>query len=123
MDTRQSYYFPSRVLPPQTSLHVRFYFPGILVGPYIDFPEYMELINETPFRNAQVKARAKHSRRLPPGRVRAAYTKLSFGLVYLAAFVLMLRRLQVIIALTQSFDNRKKYIVEVVVKIGVHRQS
>ena len=35
----------------------------------------------------------------------------------------MLRRLQVIMALTQSFSNRKKNIVEVVVKIGVHRQS
>jgi len=24
----------------------RFYFPGILVGPYLNFPEYMELLNE-----------------------------------------------------------------------------
>ena len=74
--------------PPQASLHViRFYFPGILVGPHIDFPEYMELINETTFQNAQVKAKVKPGRRLPPGRIRAAYTKMFFGLMYLVAFV------------------------------------
>ena len=48
----------------------------------------MELINETPFRNAQVKARVKLGRRLPPGRVRAAFTKMFFGLVYLVAYLL-----------------------------------
>ncbi|KAF8816510.1 endoplasmic reticulum protein [Phlegmacium glaucopus] len=64
-----------------------FYYPGILVGPYLDFPEYMELINETTFQSAQVKAKVKVGRRLPPGRKRAAYTKMFLGLVYLGAFV------------------------------------
>ena len=103
MDTRQSYYFLSPVLP-QASLHdIRFYFPGILVGPYIDFPEYMELINETPFRNVQVKARVKPGRHLPPGRVRAAYTKLFFGLVYLVAFVLYNGKYNYRVALKPEF--------------------
>ena len=89
LDTRQSYYFLCRVLSLKHSLHVnRFYFPGILVGPYLDFSEYMELINETMFQNAQVKAKVKAGRRLPPGRKRAAFTKLFFGLVYLGVFVL-----------------------------------
>ena len=89
MDTRQSYYFRFRVLPPQASLHViRLYFHGIFIGPYLDFSEYMELINETRFRNAQVKARVKPGHRLPPGRVRAAFTKMFFGLLYHAAFLL-----------------------------------
>jgi len=48
----------------------------------------MELINETTFQNAQVKAKVKPGHRLPPGRVRAAYTRLFFGLVYLVAFLL-----------------------------------
>jgi len=48
----------------------------------------MDLINETTFQNAQVKAKINPGRRLPPGRKRAAYTKMFFGLVYLGAFVL-----------------------------------
>ena len=48
----------------------------------------MELINETPFRNVQVKARVKPGRHLPPGRVRAAFTKMFFGFVYFVAFLL-----------------------------------
>ncbi|KAJ3495292.1 hypothetical protein NLJ89_g10651 [Agrocybe chaxingu] len=65
-----------------------FYFPGILVGPYLDFSEYMELINETMFQHAHVKASVKKGKRLPPGRKRAAYTKMFLGLVYLGLFVL-----------------------------------
>ena len=48
----------------------------------------MELINETTFQNALVKSKVKPGRRLPPGRKRAAYTKMFFGLVYLSAFML-----------------------------------
>ncbi|KAF9563341.1 endoplasmic reticulum protein [Agrocybe pediades] len=66
-----------------------FYFPGILVGPYLDYTEYMDLINETMFKDANVKATIKSGRRLPPGRKRAAYTKMFMGLFYLAAFVLL----------------------------------
>ena len=103
LDTRQSY-FLFRVLSPQATLHgIRFYFPGILVGPYLDFPEYMELINETTFQNAQVKAKVKPGRRLPPGRKRAAYTKMSFGLVYLGAFVLYSGKYNYQVALKAEF--------------------
>ena len=75
----------------------RFYFPGILVGPYIDFPEYMELVNETAFQNALVKAKAK------PGRIRAAYTRMFFGLVYLVAFVLYNGKYNYRVALKPEF--------------------
>ena len=103
LDTRQSY-FIFRVLLPQTSLRViRFYFPGILVGPYLDFSEYMELINETTFQNAQVKAKIKPGRRLPPGRKRAAFTKMFFGLVYLGAFVLYSGKYNFQVALKPEF--------------------
>ena len=63
----------------------------------------MELINETPFRNVQVKAKVNPSRRLPPGRVRAAYTKLFLGLVYLAAFVLYNGKYNYRVALKPEF--------------------
>ena len=103
LDTRQSY-FLIRALPPQASfLVVRLYFPGVLVGPCIDFPEYMELINETSFQNAQVKAKVKPGRRLPPGRKRAALTKLFFGLVYLLAFVLYSDKYNYRVALKPEF--------------------
>ena len=79
LDTRQFYHFLFHVLSPQAPLHVNsFYFFGILVGPYLDFSEYMELINETTFQNGQVKAKVKPGRRLPPGRKHAAYTKMFF---------------------------------------------
>jgi lysophospholipid acyltransferase len=63
----------------------------------------MELINETTFQTAQVKARVKPGRRLPPGRVRAAYTKLFFGLVYLVAFVLYNGKYNYRVALKPEF--------------------
>ncbi|PPR01662.1 hypothetical protein CVT26_013103 [Gymnopilus dilepis] len=64
-----------------------FYFPGILVGPYLDYMEYMDLINETMFQHAHVKATIRKGRRLPPGRKRAAYSRMVMGLIYLGAFV------------------------------------
>lgn len=80
-----------------------FYFPGILVGPYLDFPEYMELINETTFQHAHVKATLKAGRRLPPGRKRAAYTKMVMGLIYLGAFVVLGGKYNYSISLTDEF--------------------
>ena len=109
MDIRQ---FSFRVLLPQAQVfllhsppryYFRFYFPGILVGPCIDFPEYMELINETAFQNSQVKAKVKPGRRLPPGRRRAAYTKLFFGLLYLVAFVRFNDKYNYRVALSPEF--------------------
>ena len=86
------------------SFHVlRFYYPGILVGPHLDFTEYMELINETTFQNLQVKAKVKPGRRLPPGRKRAAYKKMFFGLVYLGVFVLYGGKYNYGAALTSEF--------------------
>ena len=92
---------------------VRFYYPGILVGPYLDFAEYMELINETTFQNALVKAKVKAGRRLPPGRKRAAYTKMFLGLVYLGAFVFYGGKYNYQVALKPEFMKNsllKRYV-------------
>ncbi|KAJ7229069.1 endoplasmic reticulum protein [Mycena pura] len=62
-----------------------FYFPGILVGPYLDYAEYMDLINETKFKDLAVKG--KGGRNVPSGRKRVAYRKMLAGLVYLGVFV------------------------------------
>jgi hypothetical protein len=105
------YYFLFVFCHLKHSLHViRFYFPGILVGPYLDFSEYMELINETTFQHAQVKAKVKPGRRLPPGRKRAAYTKMFFGLVYLGAFVLYNGAYSYRVALTPEFMKHSLFM-------------
>ncbi|KAK7061370.1 MBOAT, membrane-bound O-acyltransferase family-domain-containing protein [Favolaschia claudopus] len=62
-----------------------FYFPGILVGPYLDFNDYMDLINETLFK--KLKAKGKNGRNVPSGRKRVAYRKMFSGLAYLGIFV------------------------------------
>jgi len=66
-----------------------FYFPGILVGPYLDFAEYMDLVNETPFQDPAVKPKIKPGRRLPSYRKRAAYWRLVKGLAFLGIFVVL----------------------------------
>jgi lysophospholipid acyltransferase len=48
----------------------------------------MEVINETMFQHAHVKATFKAGRTVPPGRKRAAYTKMTLGLLFLGTFVL-----------------------------------
>ena len=91
----------------------RFYFPGILVGPYLDFPEYMELINETMFQHAHVKDTLKAGHRLPAGRKRAAYTKMVMGLIYLGAFVVLGGKYNYSISLTDEFAKMpllKRYV-------------
>ncbi|KAJ7087231.1 endoplasmic reticulum protein [Mycena belliarum] len=62
-----------------------FYFPGILVGPYLDYADYMDLINETMFKKLEVKG--KYGRNVPSGRKRVAYRKMIFGLLYLGVYV------------------------------------
>ncbi|KAH6888373.1 endoplasmic reticulum protein [Coprinopsis sp. MPI-PUGE-AT-0042] len=68
---------------------LEFYFPGILVGPYLDYAEYMDLINET----------------LPAYRKRAAYTRLVKGLVFLGAFVALNPTFNYLRATTDEFAS------------------
>lgn len=69
----------------------RFYFPGFLVGPYIDFASYASLIDETLFSSVKEKEAAKTSgRRVPKGRKRVAYRKMFIGLAFLGAYVTMI---------------------------------
>ncbi|TEB29423.1 endoplasmic reticulum protein [Coprinellus micaceus] len=66
-----------------------FYFPGILVGPYLDFAEYMDVVNETMFTHPDVRPKIKPGRKTPSYRKRAAYTRMLLGLVYLGIFVVL----------------------------------
>ncbi|PFH50329.1 hypothetical protein AMATHDRAFT_61246 [Amanita thiersii Skay4041] len=67
-----------------------FYFPGVLVGPYLDYQEYNEVVHETIFKTAEVRNKAKSNGRLiPTGRKRVAYRKMMMGLLFLGVFVLL----------------------------------
>ena len=61
------------------------------------------MINETMFQHAHVKATLQAGRRLPPGRKRAAYTKMVMGLIYLGTFVLLGGKYNYSISLTDEF--------------------
>lgn len=66
-----------------------FYFPGVLVGPYLDYAEYMELVHEIGFQDPKIKEKAKPGRKLPQGRKRVAYRKMVMGLLYLGTYVVI----------------------------------
>jgi len=65
-----------------------FYFPGILVGPYLDFAEYTDLVHHSLFKNPDVLSKLPPGASLPPGRKTAAYLRMLKGLFYLAVFAL-----------------------------------
>ncbi|KAI0080680.1 MBOAT-domain-containing protein [Panus rudis PR-1116 ss-1] len=68
-----------------------FYFPGILVGPSLEFADYMKLVDGSLFKSIdQSDAKSDHSkagRIIPKGRKRVAYRKMVMGLIYLGIFV------------------------------------
>jgi len=57
------------------------YFPGILVGPTVEFTYYDQLVTGKLF-----DAAVTPQRRVPEGRKRVAYQKLALGLFFLGAF-------------------------------------
>jgi lysophospholipid acyltransferase len=63
-----------------------FYFPGILVGPSVEYVYYEQLVSGALFApnpNAIVKSERK---RVPEGRKRVAYTKLLLALFFLGLY-------------------------------------
>lgn len=69
-----------------------FYFPGFIVGPYLEYTEYDALVTEKLFKSATPPKHLQdpsfvQSRLLPSGRKRVGYFKLATGLAYLLLFV------------------------------------
>lgn len=85
-------------------IFTRFYFPGVLVGPYLDFTEYTGLVNGNTFSK---DPESKHDS--PRGRKRAAYSKMATGFAFLGAFVLFHGTMNYNTALTQDFA-RKNFV-------------
>lgn len=66
----------------------RFYFPGFLVGPYLEYSSYMSLVDESIYKVAETSANTpKSGRKVPKGRKRVAYRKMVIGLGFLGLFV------------------------------------
>ncbi|KAK7060154.1 Lysophospholipid acyltransferase [Paramarasmius palmivorus] len=65
-----------------------FYFPGILVGPYLEYADYLALVHDTVFTSQNIKS-ANGKRNLADGRKRVGYRKMLMGLVYLGTFVVL----------------------------------
>jgi lysophospholipid acyltransferase len=84
----------------------RFYFPGLLVGPYLDYQEYNDLINETTFKKPEVRDKAKAGRLIPNGRKRVAYMKMLMGLIYLGIFVVFGGKHNFSVVLTPWFASK-----------------
>ncbi|KAF8450925.1 MBOAT, membrane-bound O-acyltransferase family-domain-containing protein [Boletus edulis BED1] len=65
-----------------------FYFPGSLVGPYLDYASYSSLIDESIFQSAESTKPMR--RAIPDGRKRVAYRKMLTGLVFLGLYVVVI---------------------------------
>ncbi|KAH0839574.1 MBOAT, membrane-bound O-acyltransferase family-domain-containing protein [Lanmaoa asiatica] len=81
-----------------------FYFPGVLVGPYLDYASYTSLIDESLFKS--VESTKPMRRAIPDGRKRVAYRKMLMGLVFLGLFVVLNPSYNFAIALTPWFAEQ-----------------
>lgn len=88
----------------------RFYFPGFLVGPYLEYAAYDALVNETLFVTPKGKEKPfPPGRRIPAGRKRVAYKRLAIGLAYLGLFVLYAGKYNYSVALQMWFGKKNKF--------------
>ncbi|KAH8113294.1 MBOAT-domain-containing protein [Phellopilus nigrolimitatus] len=81
-----------------------FYFPGFLVGPYLDFASYASLIDESLFSTKKGKEKeTPGERRIPKGRKRVAYRKLLVGLAFLGLYVTQIGKFNYSVSLQEWF--------------------
>ncbi|EGO01516.1 hypothetical protein SERLA73DRAFT_103339 [Serpula lacrymans var. lacrymans S7.3] len=85
-----------------------FYFPGILVGPYLDYASYISLIDETLFTSAESSRVGviTQKRAVPNGRKRVAYRKMVTGLAFLGLFVVFGPSFNYSVAITPWFVTK-----------------
>ena len=81
-----------------------FYFPGFLVGPYLDFASYTALVDESLFKSA--KGKEASGRRVPKGRKRVAYRKMVTGLAFLGMYVTLIGKFNFEVALADWFKAK-----------------
>jgi lysophospholipid acyltransferase len=90
-------------------IYTRFFFPGFLVGPYLEYSTYISLIDESIYKSTrthQNAASTKSGRNVPDGRKRVAYRKMAFGLAWLGVFVVLGGSYNFTVALQPWFATR-----------------
>jgi len=89
-----------------------FYFPGVLVGPYLEFANYRDLVDGSVFKILEKEDDAKRAavtvpgRLVPRGRKRVAYFKMFMGLIYLGLFVVLGGQYNYSIAVKDGFVDK-----------------
>lgn len=96
-----------------------FYFPGLLVGPYLEFANYQALVDGTTFKTntSEGSGDVGSKRLIPKGRKRVAYRKMITGLVFLYAFVTYSGRLNYGVAVKSWFADQPLWYRYVVIPI------
>ncbi|KZT20666.1 MBOAT-domain-containing protein [Neolentinus lepideus HHB14362 ss-1] len=86
-----------------------FYFPGVLVGPYLDYNSYKSLVDGSVFKIAESHHQPKNEhkgRRIPAGRKTMAYRKMLKGLVFLGLFTTCYGSFSYEVAMTPWFPKK-----------------
>ncbi|EJD00976.1 MBOAT-domain-containing protein [Fomitiporia mediterranea MF3/22] len=96
-----------------------FYFPGFLIGPYLDFASYTSLVDESLFttKKGKEKAVTPGGRRVPIGRKRVAYRKMVIGLVFLGMYVTQIGKFSFASSLEDWFAQKSLLYRLVVIQI------
>ena len=87
----------------------------MLVGPYLEFADYMNLVDCTTFKalekaeDERAKAVRVPGRLIPRGRKRVAYRKMVVGLVYLGLFVVFGGKYNYSVALQEWFPRKNLF--------------
>lgn len=81
----------------------RFYFPGVLVGPYLEYNDYLDVITERLF---VPHAGKENSRKIPKGRKRVAYLRMLKGLAFLGIYVVFGAKYNYTVLLTPWFEKQ-----------------
>ena len=84
----------------------RFYFPGMLVGPFLVFADYTALVYETVFVSSPAKAGAAVRQTMPAGRKRTAFSVMFRGIACLGLYVVLGPKFNFSVLLLDSWKTK-----------------
>ena len=97
----------------------RFYFPGVLVGPTIEYASYDALISEDLYASGP---KGKGGRSVPNGRKRVAYWKMLSGIFFLILFAIYGGKFSYQVVFEEWWPT-ESIIYRCVLYFGVHSQK
>ena len=84
----------------------RLYFPGVLVGPYLEYATYSSLIEDKLFDVTGGSSQPQLRKPIPNGRKRTAYRKMLFALGYLGLYMGVAPKISFHTAVTDWFPKQ-----------------